>query len=224
MARIELAYDSRPVGETTPFEPLITFTDSDSGQRVNPDIRYEKGWLLLNELPPGRYRITIDIDANMQNPSLFPGDLFFEGYINVDKCDTCGSSTLHYDLQRIIHLTSPGDNSGRVHIWGVNCGLEHAPFASPVVFSWEPIAENVDYNYTVYRMSLGPDHSWAMTTNGQTKETTIRLSLPPNLEEEYYLLQMTAFRADKPVGVLVSQGLCNFLSGYQFTVSRNSHE
>lgn len=224
MARIELVYDGRLVTETTSFKPTFIFTNNDSGQRVNPDVRYEKGWLLLNELPPSHYGITLYIDANMQNPPLFPGDLFYSAYLNVDHCETCGCSIFHYDLQKIIHLTSPGDNSGKVHLWGVNCGLEHAPFPSPVDFSWDAIAENVDYNYTVYRISLAPDHSWSMTANGQTKATTVRLSLSPSLENEYYVFQIMAFRSGKPIGVLVSQGLCNYAIGYHFAVSKDAHE
>jgi hypothetical protein len=121
-------------------------------------------------------------------------------------------------------LRSPKDNSGKLHIWGVNCSLKHAPFVSPVVFAWDPIGENVDYNYTIYRISLGPDHSWSIAANGQTRETTISIALSPSQENEYYAIQMGAFRSGKPIGVIVTQGLCNYVPGYQFTVSGEGHK
>jgi hypothetical protein len=224
MTRLEFDFDGRPVTETTSAQPFFSFVNNDTGIRVNPELHYEKGGLLLYEMPPGHYGLTIDVDANMRNPLRFPGDLFYQAVLNVDRCEHCDRSVFHYDLMKIIHLTAPSDNSGKVHIFGVDCGLEHVPVASPVVFSWDPVADDADYEYTIYRMSLGPERSWAAVGGGRTKETAIRVALPQSKENEYYLIQMNAFRSGRPVGILMSQGLCHFTASYQFTVGGGGHE
>ena len=218
MSRFMLDYDGKPVAETTPIVPVFAFMNNETGKQVSPDIRYENSTLALNELPPGRYGLTIDFDTNALNPIRFPGDLFYAGSLKVDHCDTCVTSTEHYTLTKIIHLTSPGDNAGRVHLWGVDCGLEHAPVAGPVAVSWDPVEKDAEYSYTVYRMSLGPDRAWSVVASGGTAATKVSIALPSSGKDEYYSLQMTAFRSGRQVGVLVSTGLCHYVIGYHFTV------
>ena len=190
-----LAFEGRPIHELTSVEPIFSLNNVDTGEKgIRPETEYDKGRFEIRELPPGGYIMFVSIDANPDNPGGFPGypgDFFLPA--NAARVSVPDSGvTFNVDLAQVIHLTLPEDNAGVMERWG-ETGQDMIAFASPVQFTWDAVTDGAQYHYAIHRMQSEPFKAVECDVERSTTGATrVLLSLPPNKEGEFYMLQLHA--------------------------------
>src|SRR5207248_551057 len=100
-------------------------------------------------------------DENPANPSRYPGDYdVFQGFdVTADA-----PMVMPIDVTRLIHLTAPWDNGASMEgmlsaSWekkpSLDTPLYSLDHSLSLTFTWDPVAEEADYDYCVLNSAQG---------------------------------------------------------------------
>lgn len=206
---VVLTFDGAPL-RTRQSASFSCFDYSDNrwvGCRVR-EFKQDGGWRLEMERPrPGRYRIHVDIDENLENPGGYPGD--FEAISNVAIAATA-PETLRIAMERLIHLKAPRNNGRSLPGAFAACERE-AEFEAPLLslrrksripFAWSPVSAHASYQYAVYRGRCDPYARLEPIVQGSTDVGVVELALPPNGSGEHYQFVVEAFHEEQRLGFI----------------------
>jgi hypothetical protein len=121
------------------------------------------------------------------------------------------------DMERIMHLTNPEDNSVPLADWGAVCSNK-IEFETPVAIAWEPLGNDVTYSYSIVRTICQPFGFKNDVAGDRTTASRVVLDLPPNKEGEFYTLRLEAQKDNRPVGSLMTHGANGWGWDYRFRV------
>jgi len=103
--------------------------------------------------------------------------------------------------------------------------MEKITFHSPIIFRWESLGENVDYEYHITRMNCLDNYNSAGTViDGTVTLPEITVDLPPNLNDECYGFHLYALQDDGHIGIgsrigmLMTHGENGYGWDYRFRV------
>jgi hypothetical protein len=134
--RGEVVYNNGPLSQFTNLQPHFLMRNLNSGAVLQtPSYSTPTGIYSISNVAPGEY--VISADTWWQHGRPFPGDFDGNAIVNVSEGDSIIEQNL--SVQRIIHLTSPADNSGEIAVAiGPNL-TQYLPSYPPgkIIFSWE---------------------------------------------------------------------------------------
>ena len=209
VARGRVLFDGKPLQVFTDVEPVFWFRDEVSGRSLDDiTVEYSNGQYWVFGLEPGRYGISINVNANTSNPGMYPGDYQAWHVVTLNGQDQYDGD-IH--LKQIIHLNKPQSNAKVIDKWG-NPWWKKIILSNPVQFSWNSLGENARYQYLIYK---GPDNK---VKSGETTETTITVELPPSNDAEVYSFKINAMREDRWIGMLITHGSNGHGWDYRFRV------
>lgn len=209
-----ITYDGAAIDKLTPVQPKFWCRDEDKNVAVSAQIQYRNGFFIIKEIPPGNYGLSVDIDANPENPHMYPGD--YRAWTRFSVME--GSKTEHdVELSRILHLVSPQDNGNVMQHWDAECE-EKTLLPAPVVLSWEPLGDDVYYDYQIARMGCAPYRTLDAMAGASTRETTVSVELPQSRPQEFYQFSVTARKNGKTIGTLMTHGANGYGWDYRFRV------
>ena len=172
---IGMYYLGRPLSEFTKVMPKCHLKESGSNIFKAKDVSYETetGKLIVTGLWKGRHHLVASVDANSANPQSFPGDfhggvLFNVPYSGdeVQEGYPFVEGEVTFTIDKIIHMTLPKDNAGPVDS-GCNYKIV---LTNPVRIAWEPLAEGLNYSYTLRRCKCKPwDFGEVFKSGGQNR-------------------------------------------------------
>jgi len=220
--RGEVLYNDRPVSQFTSLQLHFLMRNLNSSAVLQtPSYNASTGAYSISNVPPGKYVISADTWWQHRRP--FPGDFDGDVIVNVSE----GQSIIEQNLfvQRIIHLTSPADNSGEIAV-GVGPNLtQHLRSYPPgkIIFSWESLAESVMYNATLYEGYVVGAEQWSatpeqVTTTSDTKWEVSYLS--PSSDDRWFELELNGYSSSGAwVGKLVAGDDTGYWFGFRFRIS-----
>ena len=173
------------------------------------------GSLSLLNIPYGTFSASIRVDANKENPPLYPGDYRANIHFSVTAST---SSIVKVPMERIIHLIKPQDNNVPMTGWDLPC-KDKISYTSPVLFMWEPMGKGVTYTYTITTTRCNPFKQMETVAGDTTSKTQVLLSLPPSKPAEYYLLKIFAYKNGQRIGSLMTHGSNGFSWDYRFRIT-----
>lgn len=209
-----LKFDGSEINRISPVEPKFWFRNEDRNIVVTPRIKYKKGQLRIYDLPAGNYGMSVDVDANLGNPGMYPGDFRAWTQFNVTERN---KTHLNVDLTRIMHLISPQDNGAVMRYWDAECD-EKIAIANPVVFSWEPVETGVYYDYYIEKTSCNPYKTLDTIIGATTQDSSVAVQLPESAPNEFYQFHLTARKNGKIIGTLMTHGGNGYGWDYRFRV------
>lgn len=190
----------------------------DTGKRgIKPRTEYNKGQFKIYGLPEGNYHIFISINANPDNPERYPGypGDFYKRLLNVSVGGK-SSTKLKVEMEKIIHLTAPEDNGDVMELWGEK-GERRITFNSPVEFAWESLGEDVQYYYSIKRISE-PYKFIEWHVRETTSQTSLSIDLPVSRKNEFYLFHMYAMKGERRIAELKTHGKRGYGNDLRFRV------
>ncbi len=212
-----LTFDGRPITDFTTYEPTFWFRNEDTGKKQSARVRHENGSFSIYGLPAGNFGVSVNIDANMQNPWSYPGDFRAWKPFTLIKGR---NPELVVDMRKIIRMTSPQDNDTAMELWGVEC-MEKIVFRSPVTFRWESFGANVHYDYQITRMNCLNNYNSAGTVVGNTiTNTEVTVELPLSRDNECYGFHLYARKEGQQIGMLMTHGASGYGWDYRFRVKK----
>jgi hypothetical protein len=212
-----LLFDGKPITDFTTIEPTFWFRNEDTGKEQSARVQYENGSFSIYGLPAGNFGVSVNIDANMQNPWSYPGDFRVWKPFTITEG---ANPELIAEMQKIIRMTSPQDNNMVMELWGAEC-MDKISFRSPVTFRWEPLAENVEYEYYITRMDCLNHYNSAGTVTGETiTGTEVTVDLPPSRDNECYGFHLYAHKDGRRIGMLMTHGSSGYGWDYRFRVKK----
>ena len=210
-----LLFAGKPITEITNVEPTFWFRNEDTGQKQSARATYRNGMFSFYELPPGNFGVSVNIDANSQNPWSYPGDYRTWKPFTVQEGK---NPELDVSLLQIIRLTAPQDNNTVMEKWGAEC-MQKITHKSPVTFQWESVGGYVMYEYRITRMDCANNYNSAGTVAEDTVSSTeLTINLPPSLDNECYGFHLYARRNDQRIGMLMTHGSNGDGWDYRFRV------
>lgn len=147
----------------------------------------------INNLSPGKYGINFSVQLKGSSVAT-PGN--YERFVVVK---TPAVKPLAVELQKLIHLQTPHDNSKPL------AELAFPALPNPLSFSWESIAPNTTYRVYI-REARDPSHpngyGYGRTVRSQmTKQTEYATSLPRIESNMHYEFKLDAYDAtQRPIG------------------------
>ncbi len=209
-----LYFDGKPLSDYTRAAAKFRIYTQNLGQWVTPNYEYdpETASFTLHVIAESSYSCNAEVDANPANPERYPGD--YKG-VNQFSAWFTSAPFLKIDMERIVHLVAPQDNGKPLVGWGAWC-FNKVLFETPVRIAWEPVEKGVAYTYTVNRTECSPFAVKEMIAGDTTNETSITLDLPPNRDNEIYLVNIVARKNGRPVGSLMTHGDNGFGWDYRF--------
>lgn len=206
-------FDEKLISEITDIKPKFWFRNEDKNIIENPKVVYSNSKFTIDGLSEGNYGMSISIDANEINPMSYPGD--FRKWITFSvKNDNV--QELQIEMEKLIHLNSPQDNNYKIEKWGEKC--DKYSINSPVNFSWDKIEEDIYYDYSVSLINCEPYNNKNIVYSGTTKDNFIKLELPKNENNEYYLFNLYARKKGNKIGSLMTHGSNGHGWDYRFRV------
>lgn len=220
--RLVLEFDGRPLLSLQQSPPRISCKDLSSGERMDcRPMETGVGELHIRRPPPGMYALLVRIDADQSNPLQYPGD--YQVLHEFTVTDS-GPSELRVNVPKLIHLTSPASNLHALAGTLGSCG-EKPKFQTmsndtrEMAFSWDPVVEDAEYVYSVFRAQCQPVRTIEEILQKTTTETDVSEALPANNPGEFYLFRVIARKNGNTVGdLLVHDGHANSGS-YRFIVT-----
>ncbi len=210
-----LLFADRPITDITSIAPTFWFRNEDTGKEQSAKAKYEQGKFSIYGLPPGNFGVSVNLDANSQNPWSYPGDYRAWKPFTVQEG---WNPELEVSLLQIIRLTAPQDNNAVMEKWGVEC-MQKITHKSPVTFRWESVGGYVMYEYRITRMDCANNYNSAGTVAEDTVTSTeLTVNLPPSLDNECYGLHLYARRNDQRIGMLITHGTNGYGWDYRFRV------
>lgn len=168
----------------------------------------------LNNIRPGDYGLSVNVNKNRANDVLYPGD--YRGWANFTIRENY-SIKRDIDLDQIIHLTAPQDNNSVMEGWGLPCN-DSVSFPSPLKFTWQSLGHNVTYRYQIRNNPCKPYKYGDTIKAGTTQATSISVDLPAVAKDHQYMLTITAYRGERVIGSLMTHGPSGFGWDYRFRV------
>jgi hypothetical protein len=209
-----ITFEGTKINKLTSVQPKFWFRNEDKNTIMNPNIKYKKGELAIYDIPPGNYGMSVDIDANLENPSMYPGDYRSWTQFSVTE----GNKTyLDIELNKIIHLLLPQDNSVVMQHWDSECENK-ASFPALLKFSWESMGNDVYYDYSIQKMSCKPYKTIDSVIGATSKDTTVSMTLPESAPNEFYQFNLAARKNGKIIGTLMTHGGIGYGWDYRFRV------
>ena len=213
--RGHLLFAGRPITEFSHVEPTFWFRNEDSGKEQSARVKYDSGSFEIYGLPIGNLGISVNLDANIENPWSYPGDFRVWKPFSVNEGE---NPELKLEMLQIIRLTEPQDNNAVIEKWGAEC-MEKISFSSPLTFRWEPLDDDVYYDYHITRMACLNNYNSAGTVaEGTIRGTEMTLNLPPTPQNEVYGLHLYARKDGKRIGMLMTHGPNGYGWDYRFRV------
>ena len=205
LRELEAAAAAQGVREGPAFD--IWFRDR--GTREYPTARtfVQNGIVRVFGLPPGKYYMKVEVDANPANPEKWPGDLNASVNFEVAAGQV---SQARAQLLYTLHLLSPWDNGEPIPGFRYPCSDEAAVIAGPVHFQWRPPAtadpRGLEYVYRLARRSCDPLRDLEVMAEGSTGATHLDLDLPPSRAGELYEWSLFARRGERSLGQMMTFG------------------
>jgi hypothetical protein len=210
-----LLFDGQPVAGTALPEPLFWFRDDVKKVQVAPRVAYEAGAFTVRGLAPGKYGLSVRVDAQKSNPNIFPGDLNAWAEFTVEAGRV---ATVEMPLRRIMRLQQPVDNAVVLPGWDVPCGAGY-PSAGKILFAWEPVDPAATYEVRVDRLLCGRGYATAGAAfSKSTTDPWVNVELPPSREGECYSFRLSAKKGGQPIGILATHGKTGLGWDYRFVV------
>lgn len=184
-----LLYDGRPLLESTRARPYFWFRNEETDREAKEVASCwgKEGYAFWDFAAPGRYLVSIGVNAEAGNGGAFPGDYHVSHVFTVPVPPDKGTDI---DLLKVIHLTAPQDNAAGIEGWDAPCEGKPA-FKSPVTFSWEPLGAGVAYRYAVDR--------------GEERATRGSSAILP-LDSGCHGFRLFAWRKGRRIGQLLTHG------------------
>jgi len=208
-----ILYSDRPISEKTSEIPEFIVRNNENWELFDGDILYDNqtGRYEIQGIQPGDYEITIFIDAAepFDNYQGYADD--YDGYHWSVKIPS-GQEIVEYNLSvmKVIHLTSPIDNSE-----AVNRTIREYN-ATELEFVWVPIPEAQWYEVSIHRYRQPFEYA-GMTCRMETMENSVKPYLPPSEENEMYSFEVLARNAESTwVGKFMIRYIDGYGSDYRF--------
>lgn len=224
---LDLRFDGQPIEPAVP--PDFTCWSAGANAWVSCGVKRGEGpgaWL-IEDLPPGRYRLHVSIDENPVNPRRFPGD--YEAQLRFEVTER-GPERLTVDMVRLLHLTRPGDNARSLEGMLTGCATQPV-FETPrhswgptaqIRFAWDPVVAGAEYQVSVTAVSCSQPDGEREILRTMTGATEVTLSLPPSVGDEQYYFWIAAWRDGRLVGDLYTHDAGVHSWNYRFTVRNAS--
>jgi tetratricopeptide (TPR) repeat protein len=224
---LDLRFDGQPIEPAVP--PDFTCWSAGANAWVSCGVKRGEGpgaWL-IEDLPPGRYRLHVSIDENPVNPRRFPGD--YEAQLRFEVTER-GPERLTVDMVRLLHLTRPGDNARSLEGMLTGCATQPV-FETPrhswgptaqIRFAWDPVVAGAEYQVSVTAVSCSQPDREREILRTMTGATEVTLSLPPSVGDEQYYFWIAAWRDGRLVGDLYTHDAGVHSWNYRFTVRNAS--
>jgi hypothetical protein len=221
--KANLLYNGESITKLSGLTPEFHLYKGFLSKEVTNVFKYNNGELVIENLAPGDYSLETALDAEKEGPAGYPGD-----FVNW-KSFTAGENPVYMDidLQKLIHLEKPMDN-GKFLLKN-----ERIPFADPLLFKWESLGDNVNYDYGIIKNKtilddMGKVSSQTSTILGNTTvDTEIKLNLKATEKDETYYFYLYARKNGKRIGLLgtprdfdrtykLNFGVREYQDGYHF--------
>jgi serine/threonine protein kinase len=196
-----LLHNGQPITAVTSNPASFWFRNESTGREQSAAVSYRDGTFQISGLGPGRYGVDVRIRTD---PSGRAGD--YLAWKTFSVLDEGNGQDLLIHLHRIIHMTHPQDNNQGMTRWHAQCEGKMS-FPSPVRIAWESLGKDVRYGYTIERYRCEPFQQIDTVAQGFTRSTEISAELPASLENELYLMKLTAKQGDLLLGRLETYGI-----------------
>ncbi len=213
-ARGKIFFDGKPVTEITKLRPQFWFRNETTGKVATAEARYADGEFEIYGLEPGEYGMSAQFDTNASNPINYPGDLRVWQQFTVSG----GSPvTQEVNMLKIIHLKTPEDNGAPLRDWSDQCETGRPAHSRNLKLQWESLGNDVQYDYTISRYAC-PYKALGSVASGSTAKNTVSVNLPAGKKDEYYMLQLSARKEGRSVGMFIVHGANGYGWDYRFKV------
>lgn len=210
-----LLFAGKPITEVSSLEPSFWFRNEDTNKEQSARVKYQNGEFTIYDLPVGNLGISVNLDANPQNPWSYPGDYRTWQTFTVQEGT---NPELEVSLLKLLRMNAPQDNNVVMEKWDAEC-MQKIAFSSPVTFQWEALGRDVMYDYRITRMDCANNYNQAgEVVNGSITETQISVNLPPSLDNECYGFFLYARQNDQRIGMLMTHGPNGYGWDYRFRV------
>lgn len=217
VARGRLFLDGQPFTDPSAPPPSFWFRDEGAKTVVKPVVEHADGAFSVRDLGPGRYGMSVRIDAEPGNPNIFPGDLNAWSQFTLAPGETV---SLEPALRRIIRLRQPVDNNALIPGAEVPCGAGSV-LPRQILFAWEPLGPGARYLVSVDRLDCARGYASAgRVFSGSIAEAWTRVDLSPSREGECYSFRLSAARDGRPVGIMAIHGTTGTGWDYRFRVAK----
>ena len=211
-----LLFDGKLLEVSAKKDVSIWLRDEGTGKSANIKVDYDvrKGSIYVENLPPGKYGMSININSNKNNPRLYPGDYRSWANFVIRR-----GYSIKRDLAmiKIIHLSEPQDNNEIIKKWSSPCGKKIA-LSSPITFRWKSLGKDVKYNYRIRNNICKPFKLAELVEYGETTDTFVTLKLPASKRNHQYMMTITAIRHNRQIGSLMTHGDTGYGWDYRFNV------
>ncbi len=209
-----LLFDGEPIKVKAKEDVSIWVRDESTGKsaNLNVDFNVKESSIYVENLSPGKYGISINIDSNKNNQRLYPGDYRAWAIFKIRRGH---SIQRDINLSKIIHLTEPQDNNQIIQKWSNPCNKKMA-HASPITFRWESLGDHVQYKYVIRSNPCKPFKYGDVVESGETTETSITLKLPRTEWNHQYMLTIRAIKDKRVIGSLMTHGDNGYGWDYRF--------
>jgi hypothetical protein len=215
MATIFLHLDGKPLSDFTSATPELQLYNRELRHWFTPEYSYDvlTGTLHVKNIAKGKYWSQLSVYTRQKTYGEYPGD--YKGRVGFTVASD-SQTVVTADLERIIHLTSPQDNSKPLNE-RMPC-VNPPEFESPVIISWEPLGKDVTYHYSIKRTICSPYAVKEIMVTDKISASRVVLDMPLNKKGEFYTLYLEARKKDKIVGSLVVHEQNGFGWDYRFRV------
>jgi N-acetylneuraminic acid mutarotase len=203
-------YNGNPVSQYSSKQATFWARNEGTGQgiQITPTYNPSDGTYSIPNIPSGSYGIQVYIDqAPPYDGEYLPGDYW--GWTSPIAVNAPNPANVDLICQKIMHLTSPIDNS---------TGSSPIPppydaFFSPVMFQWDAIGEAATYSLTVDKYQSNP---YQLLQPGVVIESGLTanqasLTLPVCGANEHYMFTLYALNANN---VLVGRLMIVYSNGF----------
>ena len=209
----EIFFDGRPVREFTGEQPQFWLRNEAKGTVQSAGIEYRDGKLKIFALEPGRYGLSVRIDAVKDKPMTWPGD--FDSF-STFEVPSEGMVEHDVNLYRIMRLRKPADNFDYVAD-DSTCAHMQSHEGRDLRFEWDSVGEGVEYAWTIERVAC-PYRLVGIVAQGRTFDRKVAVDLTPTGENEFYMFSLRGTRDGRMVGGLQVRGKSFLGWDYRFHV------
>jgi len=207
-----LLFNARPITEFTDAGATIWLRNEALHKKHEAEVKCHKGQFQIGNLPAGRYGMGVRIrtgsggyDGHFTAWKTFNVTDNVSGHVSGPMLGGDASGEVIVHLARILHMTSPQDNSRRMARWGARCEGKMS-FPSPVLFEWKPVVPGAVYHYSIERYRCEPFKTLELAIGGETTDTRLSIELPSSMKNEMYLFRLLAKNGNLLVGKLETYG------------------